>query len=256
MKHLFTVIIAALVCLSCRGSEVRDAQKELGIGNSSWKVLSEDETTLSWLVEPGLGVTLMVQPGYSKILLHPEDKTALYASYRNEALGYKGGLVEVETRAKSGAGFALVTMKFPNAEISKDLNSTGRAYQMNAIIPTYDKTYVIQVAAVETGVTGTREATVMLIYMQEAGIKDLKEASKKFQHDPYDHKYDDGALFTVSDERRWDKDFPTHPLTRIRTMMEKIVDSLTLDAKIINSALIKSTTLNHSQNSSTRSNGR
>jgi asparagine N-glycosylation enzyme membrane subunit Stt3 len=108
--------------------------------------------------------------------------------------GYKGGIVEVDPRMKDGVGYNLVTMKFPLREAAEQFqNSMGWGYQINAVIPTENRTYVIQVAAIEQGTTGVREATVTVILSAKDGSKDPANVMKRFRRDPYDQLYDDGG---------------------------------------------------------------
>lgn len=240
MKSTATIILAVWLCAPSWASIAREAQKELGINDTAWQVLKDEERKISWLVEPGVVVSLMVHQGYRKDLPLQDHKPELYAYYRNEALGYKGGLVEVDLRNKSGVGFNLVTMKFRLRDMSEEMkNSLGWAYQINAVIPTHDRTYVVQVAAIEQGITGVREAAVTVIGSAKEEAKEDSEFMKNFRRDPYDQKYDDNALFTVSDERRWDSGFPTHPLTRIRIYADKIIEDCSLSSSIVSGALYK-----------------
>lgn len=240
MKPFATIAFIFALGLTSLASTVRDAQKEIGLDAGLWKVLHEEEGTISWLAEPGVVVTFMVHPGHGKDLPPQNKKSELRSYYRDEALSYKGGLVEVDTRIKTGVGFNLVTMKFPMSQGIK--GSLGWGYQINAVFPTKSRTYVIQIAALEQGTTGVREAAVTVILSAKDGSKDLSSVMKRFRRDPYDQKFDDKAVFTISDERQWDEGFPDHPLTKVRAYIEKIVEGLALSSTIRDTANYKNGT--------------
>ena len=128
-------------------------------------------------------------------------------------------------------------MKFPMSQGIK--GSLGWGYQINAVFPTKARTYVIQVAAMEQGTTGTREAMVTVILSAKEESKDHTGVMKNLRKDPYEPKYDDEAVFMVSDERQWDKGFPDHPLTKVRGYIERIVEGLSLSSSIQDNAIYK-----------------
>ena len=124
-------------------------------------------------------------------------------------------------------------MKFPLGIFQSPPDSRpGFAYQLNAVIPTTEGRYVLQVAAIEAGMTGVREAAGIIIFMKQEGISDLAAAAKVFRRDPYDRAHDARALFNVCDERRFDSSFPDHPLSRCRAEMERLLKSLVISDRI------------------------
>jgi len=143
----------------------------------------------------------------------------------------------VKTFTSEGVACVLVTMKFRVSDFNP--KADGFAYQMNAIIPTTTGDYVLQVAAAETGTTGVREATVTVIDMEQRKISDLKEESAHFRRDPYDANYDAVALYAISDDEKWDKSFPNHPLTRVRQVMDSIIKSWKISEQIKSETLFK-----------------
>jgi hypothetical protein len=218
------------------GSPVRDLQHELGIDDSKWTVAKETESEIDWTTPGGEAVTLMVHQRPSE-MTDPKDQKALQAVFRDEARDEKGGLVEVQTFVSSGVTCGLVTMKFPMKVF--DPKASGYGYQINAIIPMKNASYVLQVAAGESEPTGTREAMVTVADMEQRKIKDLAQEAAGFRRDPYDSKYDADALYMISDDRKWDKAFPDHPLTRARRLIDTLIKGWKLSAKTRQDALFK-----------------
>jgi len=239
MKHAteaYTLITLMAMIGACQASPVRDLQHDLGIDDSGWKVAKETDTEIRWTTASQEAVVLTKHPGASEIV-DPNNQKALQDAFRDEATHLKGGLVEVKIFTAGGVVCGLVTMKFRVSDFNP--KADGFAYQMNAIIPTATGDYVLQVAAAETGTTGVREATVTIIDMEQRKISDIKEEAAHFYRDPYEAKYDTGALYAISDDRKWDKSFPNHPLTRVRQEMDLIVKSWKISDLIKSEALFK-----------------
>lgn len=231
------LILAFTITGLVHGSPVRDLQHKLGIDDSKWKVAKETDSEIDWATPGKEGVTLMIHQHPSE-MTDPNNPKALQDVFRDEAKSYKGGLVEVQTFDSGGVKCGLVTMKFQMKTFDPQAPE-GYAYQMNAIIPLKHASYVLQVAAAETGVTGIREATVTVIDMKQRNISDLKTEAANFRRDPYDSKYDADALYMISDDRRWDKSFPDHPLTRARQLMDALIKGWKLSDLIKRDALYK-----------------
>lgn len=45
----------------------------------------------------------------------------------------------------------------------------------------------------------------------------------------------EGALYNLSDREEYDDQFPDSPLTRVRTKLQKIIDSIALSPEVIDS---------------------
>lgn len=207
---------------------------ELHLDDSKWHLLKESPNSISWVDEKTeLAITLNYMPGLNVTFPPPTDLNRLRAGYRQEALSYRGGLVEAEPKWIGGIYGNLVTMKFPRGIFQNPPDSRpGFNYQINALIPTTEGRYVLQVAGLETGTTGIREAIGIIIYMKRSGISDLAAAAESFRRDPYDHAFDKEALFNVCDEREYDSALPDHPLSRCRAEMDRLLGSLVISDRI------------------------
>lgn len=207
---------------------------ELHLDDSKWRLLNESPNSISWLDEKTeLAITLNYMPGLNATFPPPTDLNRLRAGYRQEALSYRGGLVEAEPKWIGGIYGNLVTMKFPRGIFQNPPDSRpGFNYQMNALIPTTEGRYVLQIAGLETGTTGIREAIGIIIFMKRSGISDLTAAAEAFRRDPYDHAFDKDALFNVCDEREYDSAMPDHPLSRCRAEMDRLLGTLVISDRI------------------------
>jgi hypothetical protein len=239
MIRPFFVTLTA-ICSVTAASPVRDLQRELKLNDTGWRVSQESETSIVWITPSATAVTLALLPGVSSKSLKSFDLAALRAAGRTEAKSRRGGLVEAEARILGGIGCNWVTMKFPlgNYQNPPD-DRPGFVYHTSVVIPTAESRILLQAVAAETGATGMREAAGILIFMDENGLTDMEKAADSFTRDPYDHAYDQGAIFKESDDRRFDKTFPDHPLSKCRAQMERLLGSLTISERIQRIALLK-----------------
>ena len=74
----------------------------------------------------------------------------------------------------------------------------------------------------ESGCTGIRESVILNSLANEYGSMD--EAFKHWSFDPYDKLIKAGFLMNVSEYEKFDKQFPEHPLSRCRELIESIID--------------------------------
>ena len=234
MRTAALVVFLFLVATAqAAGVTARVLQRELHLDDAKWRLLSETPTSISWATDSGLAITLNVIPGLNAQFPPPGDLPRLRSIYREEALSYRGGLVEAEPKSLHGVYYNWVMMKFPLGLFhSPPDDRPGFGYQLNAVFPTTEGRYVLQVAAAETGTTGVREAAGIIIFMKQERISDLAAAAKVFRRDPYDHAYDAHALFNICDESRFDSGFPDHPLSRCRAEMDRLLKSLVLTDRI------------------------
>ena len=211
---------------------VRNLQQRLEINDSEWSLVQKNDQELRWITKDAEEITLLIRPG-NKYMPDPSKRAEFQNRFRDEAKQLHGGIVEADTFESSGVVCGLVTMKFP-------LKNLGWAYQTTAIIATHQASYLLRVKAMESGTTGTRESLVTIIDMKQRGVSDLRVESAGFRKDPYDSKYDGDACFMVSDERRWDKSFPKHPLTRCRKIMASLTKSWSIGEEFRRDALYRS----------------
>lgn len=230
---VLVVFLSIATTLHAASVTARALQQELRLDDSKWRLLNETPTSISWASDTGLAITLIVNPGLNANFPPPNDLDRIRRVYRQEALSYRGGLVEAEPKEVGGIYYNWVMMKFPLGMFqSPPDNRPGFGYQLNAVFPTTEGQYVLQVAAAEAGTTGVRESAGLMIFMKQEGISDLAAAAKSFRRDPYDHTHDTRALFNVCDEGRYDSSFPEHPLSKCRAEMKRLLESVVISDRI------------------------
>jgi hypothetical protein len=157
-----------------------------------------------WFSESGDGVSLNFfnkQPDLPSGIESPEQlRNAYLAMLKNTA----AKLVEVRPVTVSRCRAIRLIIKVPQ-------QPNGMTYVGSITVPFRDFSYVIKAQCEERGMTGLREA-VMFEKLVAAGKVTISDAGKVVgQHD-----YDD---------EQYDSQFPQHPLSRLRNLLNQIETS-------------------------------
>ena len=94
---------------------------------------------------------------------------------------------------------------------------------MNLNIKIDDDIHFINSSFVERGMTGARDNTVYMMYLQK--YPDLENPFDGWASDPYDPEYTEGFLMNISEEPQFDELFPDHPLSKARKLVEYILEN-------------------------------
>lgn len=147
--------------------------------------------------------------------LKVKDVDSWRAFYRNIATEKGGGLVEcnlVDMRGLTGIRFIIKIPQQPHG-----------MYYMSAItIPFLNYSYVIRVQALEIGPTGFREAVVVDQLLKSKEIQITDNGIDNWMADPYDKSIKTGMLLNLAEDRKYDNQFPDHPLSALRQLLDKL----------------------------------
>jgi hypothetical protein len=154
-----------------------------------------------------------------------------------------GGIVEVDVVRIHNIACASLITKTPQTP-------TGCTYKAGLIIPRQFFSFVIRVEALERGFTGSRDVAVMLLedsnlqtepvveeeYVEHPIFGRVLKAGKiiGWTKDPYEPQFDNIALFNLSDQQKYDANFPDSPLSRVRRKLTHIINTVQFGGDIIN----------------------
>jgi hypothetical protein len=96
------------------------------------------------------------------------------------------------------------------------------------LLPAEDQWLVCTVVDMERGTTGIREA-VVTAQMMEAGELTIEAYEESWARDPYDPLYggdDRSGLRYLSDDERYDSQFPGHPLSNVRNTLKALLENV------------------------------
>lgn len=181
---------------------------------TGWREHSQSANQHAWVNDSGEAMVAMrvAMPPDIPEIGGRESVLATREYFRQSAAKLDGGIVEVEHRRLNGR-HAVRTL------IKRRLEPRGFGFVGSWLIPFRDSFYVIRFEAREHGITGVREAAVMLV---ELPNPQLDESGKMvgWMVDPYDRAHDQGAMYTLADQEKYDAMLPDHPLSSVRRYLD------------------------------------
>lgn len=133
-------------------------------------------------------------------------------------------LIEVENGSFGKSSFIYSIIKTLHEQ-----EFTGVQYFMLMHILVDGQAFAVQGFFDEIGMTGARDNTVWPMLVNLKIIN--PESNDGWQQDPYDKSLKDRYLMNLSEERRFDKLFPEHPLSVCREFIERVKKSLSNEEK-------------------------
>lgn len=131
------------------------------------------------------------------------------------------GLIEVKNgKTKRGGKYIYSVIKSAS---SMDF-SQGNIYNLVLNVQVDNDVFYLQGYFRETGMTGMRESMVASAMMSDDSIKrDSNGMILGWSRDPYDENFNVGFLMNISEEERFDPQFPLHPLSELRAFKDYII---------------------------------
>jgi hypothetical protein len=151
------------------------------------------------------------------------DAVGLQQWWRALAESRGAGLIEVRVGDRElGATVGL---------IYKRLEIPAYVFTGMLLIPSVEVSRVWTVVSGERGTTGVREA-IVTTQLMNAGRLTIEDYQRSWAQDPYDANYsgvDRSVLRCVSDDERYDEQFPEHPLSKVRRVLATLPTSVQID---------------------------
>ena len=151
-----------------------------------------------------------------------DDRESLINELRQE-LDAASGLIEVTAgKAKNGGKFIYFIKKIAN-----DLEiPSGNTYLLSLNVQVGGEIFFVLGAFKEIGITGTRDSLVYTMMLQGDTVKREKDGFiKGWARDPYDETFTKGFLMNMSEDEKYDKHFPDHPLSELRRLKDFILQN-------------------------------
>ena len=210
------------------------------INSDGWELVMDESKIKAWTDEDGDIITLVLysrpevegnglRENFPDLNLGVEK---LREYWRSIAKEQNTGLVQADVKSIGENVLASVS-------ISKSrMDPKGFEYSGVCVIPRKEFSFWILVSAPEIGTTGVRDAAVAKELLESGEItfqlpKDgVPGKIVGFNRDPYDSAHDEGALYNLSDQTKYDDRFPTSPITRVRTKLADLLDTLVLSTEV------------------------
>jgi hypothetical protein len=146
----------------------------------------------------------------------PRTEPELQRAARQLAEGRGGGLIEASVVA--AAPRPIVDLVY------KRLQAPAYVFTGMLMMARQDSALVFTIVSGERGTTGVREATITAELMK-SGELTVERYQRSWAQDPYDptyHGVDRSVLRFLSDDRRYDAQFPGHPLSKVRRVLAEL----------------------------------
>lgn len=195
-----------------------------------WTLAEESDSTRKWRDAPGDVLSFHYFDKQPNVPAALSDIAAIRNACRADIAHEGGGLVEVELDQLGGTASLRTILKFLQ-------KPHGMTYVGAWTIPRRTFSFVIKICCAERGVTGLRDAFVSdrLLAGRTSPI-DPAELMSEWATDPYDRHVRSPVCRNRSDDVEWDAAFPNHPLSRVRSCLQAIKETITLDESVSRSA--------------------
>ncbi len=148
-------------------------------------------------------------------------------AYRQQAAQAGGGVISIEPLEIQKLLLLELIFKFPQ-------EPQGMTYIGSLTLPFAALSYVIKIQCEELGVTGLREALIVNQFMEsgQLALDAEKGVVLGWAADPYKKDYQGPCLRNRAEAEIYDRDFPEHPLSRLRDLLSKIKSTLKFDKEL------------------------
>lgn len=202
------------------------------IPDFGWTLSQKNSSLIQW-INPEQTIALSVH----YFDLPPDIPTItnvdlLRAFYRKSISSVNGGLIEVTIPKIKDIPVAKTIFKIPQ-------EPSGMTYLASLTIPFESCSFVIKVQCPEVGSTGMRDAVIANTLMAKGELTIGENGYENWFSDPYDSGFKDGTLMNKSETNVYDDQFPNHPLTQARKIMERISNEISFKPEIEKLSVLK-----------------
>lgn len=190
-----------------------------------WAVAKNNSSIIQW-INPERTIAVSVNffdlpPDIPTIL----DIDKLRTFYRQSVSSVDGGLIEIDILRIKNISAVKAIFKIPQT-------SSGITYIASLTIPFENCSYVIKVQCAEIGIAGLRDSVIANKLLADGELKIGDNGYENWFSDPYDETHKSKTLMNKSEQSIYDKDFPDHPLTHARRIIEKIRSEIIFGSEI------------------------
>lgn len=197
-----------------------------------WRLQSDGDAVAQYANAAGDLLSINFYPAIPDIPVDVSDVQALRSCYRSVSESYELALLEVETAEFSGVPAIRTLLK-------ARLDPTGFGFIGSFTLPFADHSYVIKVQSLEEGITGVREAAVLMMSGFSPEVDEKTGKMIGWEQDPYDPGYQGAFMSNRADHPRYDAQFPDHPLSKARGYLNELAGQLRLAPAITRAKLFQ-----------------
>ncbi|WP_347219394.1 hypothetical protein [Chryseobacterium sp.] len=195
------------------------------IPDQGWEKVSEDHEVTRWVNPQQSALIVLHYFDKEPDLPTAKDLDYLKKFYRNIAASSNGGTIETDIIHIHHIPCVKTIIKFPQQE-------TGMIYIASITIPFENCSYVVKVQANEIGITGMRDAVILNKLIETGEVTIEEETMTNWFEDPYDPDFKQGTLMNKSELEKYDHEFPEHPLSIARSLIQSIAETIIFKKEI------------------------
>lgn len=205
----------------------------MSFDTQGWNSVEHTDARRFWVNPDGVLIEFRFRTptDFRNDLRSPEK---LHEEMKDQADKLNSALIQFDVMEIQGLGVMRVITKSWSSE---EADCLGKDYNGGLIFPLADGCFFVRVAAREQGMTGVREATVALL-LHKQGKWALPDGSKPatVEPNPRTSLTREPLMLSPADDARFDAYFPDHPLTRVRSMLQHIENTLQIIPELRNAA--------------------
>ncbi len=153
-----------------------------------------------------------------------ENIDILRQMYRDMVAGVNAGIVHIESIQLAGIPALETIIKAPQ-------QPTGMTYVASITLPFARMSYVVKYICPEHGTTGIRDSLVLGQRLHDDSVSS-ENVFDGWQRDPYESAFDKEALYNQSDQEKYDRLFPDHPLCLARYYLRLLKATIKLHPEL------------------------
>ena len=196
-----------------------------------WKIMDNKPSLKSWIKKDktafvGIEISKVAYP----YQVHEIEK--IIDDERSQVIASDfGGIISCEIQNIEGFDFIETIVKSP---VSPNGIPSGMNYIGTLRLPLEDCYFEIMIKICENGTTGMRDSAIFSKWFQENGAIESHENGQiiGWVKDPYNESIVDGRPMNLSEQEKYDNDFPDHPLSELREKMKTLRESMIIDEKM------------------------
>lgn len=221
IARLMLVVALTLLGITACGSTEKVRVPGITFDTSGWKHQALSESEEKWTDDNQDVITLTYGANNDPLLKNPQEGDLRKA--RSAELSEKGaGIIELDV-------LELGKQPAVRCIYKEKQDPVGVQYTGQLVLPQADgKLYSIVVMAPEGGMTGMREAVVMdkLLGAKEIKVNDKTGEISGWLSNPYNADDKSRLVRNKAEDPKYDAEFPDHPLSRTRSIMKRIEQSV------------------------------
>ncbi len=202
------------------------------IPDFGWDKIKDEQSVIQWMnPEHTAMVSIYFFDNPPDDIPTIKNIELLRKANRQAIVNVNGGLIEVDLIQKKTMTLVKTIFKLPQQK-------AGMIYNASLTLPFRTCSFIFKVQAMESGMTGIREAMVADRLLKENIISVDENGFSNWFSDPYDDSFQGGTLMNKAEHFNYDVEFPTHPLTQVRHLLKQIEDGLQWRNELENLALL------------------